>query len=233
LLSLPTSDAATSVVDTLLPALHPGDTIIDTTTGSPGDMIRLGDQLASSRVAYLDATIAASSSQVSRGEALVLVGGDMATLENARDVFATFAAEVIHVGPCGAGAKAKLVHNLVLGLNRAVLAEGLALARTLGLDLETMLTMLRSSPAVSRVVEIKGPRMIQGRFEPEARVAQHLKDVRLILETAEASGGRVPLSREHARLLAEAVAAGWGELDNSAIFRVFEVAEKDASRDQQ
>jgi 3-hydroxyisobutyrate dehydrogenase-like beta-hydroxyacid dehydrogenase len=134
---------------------------------------------------------------------------------------------VIHVGPCGAGAKAKLVHNLVLGLSRTVLAEGLALARSLGLNPETMLTMLRASPAVSRVVEIKGPRMIHGQYDPEARLAQHLKDVRLILETAQARGCRVPLSTVHARLLAEAMAAGWGDLDNSAIYRVFEAAEKD------
>src|SRR5207302_6903748 len=60
------------------------------------------------------------------------------------DLFATFAAQAFHVGPWGSGARMKLVVNLVLGLNRAVLAEGLALARSCGLDPAAALEILRA-----------------------------------------------------------------------------------------
>ena len=68
-------------------------------------------------------------------EAAVRVGGERAASESCADLFACFAREWYHVGPWGSGAKMKLVVNLVLGLNRAALAEGLAFARACGLPL--------------------------------------------------------------------------------------------------
>jgi 3-hydroxyisobutyrate dehydrogenase-like beta-hydroxyacid dehydrogenase len=61
--------------------------------------------------------------------------------------------------------------------------------------------------------------MVEGDFTPEARLAQHRKDVALILEQARKHGQELPLSEEHLRLLDAAIAAGDGELDNSAVIR--------------
>jgi 3-hydroxyisobutyrate dehydrogenase-like beta-hydroxyacid dehydrogenase len=115
----------------------------------------------------------------------------------------------------------KLVVNLVLGLNRAVLAEGLSLARSCGLDLPETLRVLRAGAAYSRVMDSKGPKMIAGEFQPQARLSQHLKDVRLILAEAERVGALVPLSRLHRDLLEAVEAGGWGEEDNAAVIRAF------------
>ena len=112
----------------------------------------------------------------------------------------------------------KLVTNLVLGLNRAALAEGLAFAESLGLDPAATLGVLRDSMAYSRIMDTKGPKMIARDFIPEARLSQHLKDVRLILK----SGGTLPLSTLHRDLLEQLENAGHGELDNSAIIKAFQ-----------
>ena len=61
--------------------------------------------------------------------------------------------------------------------------------------------------------------MIHGDFAPVARLSQHLKDVRLMLAAAAASGAALPFSETHATLLQAAEALGLGELDNSAIYR--------------
>ena len=113
----------------------------------------------------------------------------------------------------------KLVTNLVLGLNRAALAEGLALAESMDLDLEQTLAVMRACPAYSRIMDTKGERMINGDFAPDARLSQHLKDVRLIVETGQQAGLPMPLSAAHRAVLEAAEAAGWGELDNSAIIQ--------------
>jgi 3-hydroxyisobutyrate dehydrogenase-like beta-hydroxyacid dehydrogenase len=115
----------------------------------------------------------------------------------------------------------KLVVNLVLGLNRAALAEGLALAHHCGLDPTAALEVLRAGPAYSRMMDIKGAKMLAGDFTPQARLAQHLKDVRLILKLGEASGARLPLSTLHRALLEQLAAAGYHDADNSAIIRAF------------
>jgi 2-hydroxy-3-oxopropionate reductase len=128
---------------------------------------------------------------------------------------------VLEVGPLGAASRFKLVHNLILGLHRAVLAEGLTLARALGFDATTALAMLGQTPARSAVMDAKGPKMAAGDFAPQATVAQHLKDVRLMLDAARLAGIALPLSACHERLLDSVVAAGLGGADNSAIITAF------------
>jgi 3-hydroxyisobutyrate dehydrogenase-like beta-hydroxyacid dehydrogenase len=153
---------------------------------------------------------------------VVTAGGTGAAVRKAEPLFRLFAKEWHHVGPAGSGARTKLVVNLVLGLNRAVLAEGLAFARRCGLDPAAVLNVLRSGGAYSRVMDTKGQRMLDGNFTPDARLAQHWKDVRLILAEARRAGATTPLSELHERLLAELVAQGNGELDNSSVIRAFE-----------
>src|SRR5262245_50034180 len=116
----------------------------------------------------------------------------------------------------------KLVTNLVLGLNRAALAEGLAFAGAIGLAPADALEVLLNCPAYSRTMDAKGPKMVAGDFTPAAKLSQHLKDVRIILVEGERAGQPLPLSALHRQLLEAAEAAGWGELDNSGIIRAIE-----------
>jgi 3-hydroxyisobutyrate dehydrogenase-like beta-hydroxyacid dehydrogenase len=108
----------------------------------------------------------------------------------------------------------KLVTNLVLGLNRAALAEGLAFAQALGLEGAATLEVMRRSMAYSRIMDTKGEKMVLRDFAPQAKLSQHLKDVRLMMEAAELT---LPLTWAHRALLEKAVALGYGELDNSAV----------------
>jgi 3-hydroxyisobutyrate dehydrogenase-like beta-hydroxyacid dehydrogenase len=222
ILSLPNSEVVRGVVESSRPALAPGTIVVDTTTGDPGPTAALGASLAADGVAYLDATIAGSSVQVREGAVLVIIGGEAAPVAACADLFAAFASQAFHVGPWGSGARMKLVLNLVLGLNRAVLAEGLALARRCGLDPAATLEILRAGPAASRIMDTKGAKMLSGDFSPQARLAQHLKDVHLILKMGEGCGARLPLSTLHRDLLERLAAQGYHDADNSAIIRAFE-----------
>lgn len=209
---LPNSDVVREVVGEA--ALRPRQVIIDATTGDPDAMAELGAELAAKGVHYLDATISGSSAQLLQRDVLVMAGGEPAVFAQCSDLFRAFAREAVRVGPVGAGAKMKLVTNLVLGLNRAALAEGLVLAQRLDLDGAQTLDILRRSMAYSRIMDTKGEKMIGRDFSPQAKLIQHLKDVRLILRAA---GVRLPLSEAHRDLLERAVAMGLGDLDNSAI----------------
>lgn len=220
-LSLPTSAEAASVLDEILPCLPPGAIVIDTTTGEPGEIAGFGARLAGRSIAYLDATIGGSSRQVRDGEAIFICGGDTAAFARCADLFALCCRKAFHVGPCGSGARMKLVLNLVLGLNRAALAEGLEYARACGIDPAEALEILQAGPAYSCAMDTKGRKMLTGDFEPEARLSQHLKDVRLILAAGEHCGAKLPLTEVHRALLEQAEAAGYGASDNSAIIQVF------------
>ncbi|MBX3444473.1 MAG: NAD(P)-dependent oxidoreductase [Planctomyces sp.] len=220
-ISLPTSEIVAGVLDAVAPHLA-GKTVVDTTTGDPEQMAGIAHRLAACGARYLDATIAGSSVQIRDGEAVVLVGGPAETVADCETLLRSFAAEVYHVGDWGAGARMKLVVNLVLGLNRAALAEGLAFARAVGFDPQTALDILRTGPAFSRVMDVKGEKMLTGDFTPHARLSQHHKDVRLILDMGRRLAARLPLSTVHEQLLEELEQQGCGDLDNSAILKAFQ-----------
>jgi 3-hydroxyisobutyrate dehydrogenase-like beta-hydroxyacid dehydrogenase len=219
-LSLPSHREVGDVVRAAGAALGRGLTIIDTTTGDPASSEELAKILSEQGIIYLDATISGSSAQVRAGSATLMVGGDADSFAACADIFALVGPQTFHTGPAGTGAKMKLVTNLVLGLNRAALAEGLAFAESAGLDLTLSLEVMRGSAAYSRIMDTKGERMVRGEFAPDARLSQHLKDVRLIVDIGRHAGLPMPLSAAHRAVLEEAEAAGYGELDNSAIIKV-------------
>jgi 3-hydroxyisobutyrate dehydrogenase-like beta-hydroxyacid dehydrogenase len=220
-LCLPESSVVQAVVELLGEYLSVGALVVDATTGDPDETAALALHLAGRGIGYVDATIAGSSDQARRGEAVILIGGTADDIARARPILDSWSTKQFHVGPPGSGARMKLVVNLVLGLNRAVLAEGLSLARACGLDLAAALEVLKATPAKSAAMDTKGQKMISGDFAPVARLAQHLKDVRLIRGLARRHGAATPLSDVHEELLARGVELGLGDADNSAIIRVF------------
>jgi len=121
------------------------------------------------------------------------------------------------VGKIGDGGRAKLAVNLILGLNRLALAEGLLFAERLGLDPDAFLKIARGSACYSQVMDIKGAKMVRADFTAEGRASQHLKDVHLMLEQARRTKQALPLLEVHADILEACVRHGEGELDNSIV----------------
>ena len=191
--------------------------IIDTSTGTPAEAEDLAQSLAARGITYLDATINGSSSQIRAREGVFMVGGDPDGFEACRDLFDHIGKAAVHVGPSGAGSKAKLATNLVLGLNRLAFAEGLVFAERLGLDLAAVLDLLKMTSAYSRAMDVKGEKMLKGDFSPDAYAAQHLKDLTIILSEADQTGQELPLAQVHHAILSAVVEAGGGQLDNSAV----------------
>lgn len=225
LLSLPTSQVVADVVSSLKKELRAGQTIVDTTTGSPADVESVADALAGFGIDYLDATVGGSSQQARAGDVIIMAGGSVDAFDRCLALFDDLAKRTFHLGPAGSGSRMKLAVNLVLGLNRAVLAEGLGYAESLGVDPATTLEVLQASPAASAVMETKGEKMLQREFKPQARLAQHLKDVKVILDTGQAVGANLPMSLVHRTLLEKLVDSGNGDLDNSVIIKAFHSAE--------
>jgi 3-hydroxyisobutyrate dehydrogenase-like beta-hydroxyacid dehydrogenase len=222
-LSLPTAAISAEVLGAAGASLD-GVTVVDTSTGEPEIAAALGPSVQARGGAYLDGTISGNSEQLRSGDVLVMVGGPAAVFRDHEPLLAQLGRAVFRVGDWGAGMRMKLVTNLVLGLNRAALAEGLAFAGALGLEPAEALRVLVASNAHSRVMDAKGDKMVRGDFAPQARLSQHRKDVRLILRASAAAGLRLPLTEAHDGLLAEAERAGLGEADNSAILRAYVTA---------
>lgn len=196
--------------------------IIDTTTGDPDETAALAQRLAKKGINFLDAPFSGSSRQVRDKEITFMVGGNKAAYEQCMDIFQALGAKVFYLGDSGSGSKAKLASNLILGLNRLALAEGLVFAGKLGLDPKAFLELLKVTPAYSAAMDVKGKKMLDGDFTAQARLRQHHKDVSIILKYSEKLGQELPLSKVHLDVLEKAIEAGDGDLDNSAVIREIE-----------
>jgi len=193
--------------------------LIDCSTGDPDVLQALAGRMAAKGIDFIEAPLSGSSQQIVAGQATMLLGAEPSALQRHTDLLQALASTRITIGGAGMGARAKLATNLVLGLNRAALAEGLVFAEGLGIKPERFLELVLATPARSDAAALKGPMMVSGNFTPQSRIRQHLKDVELMLQQAAAAGQQLPLSATHAGLLRAAVAAGDGELDNAAVIR--------------
>jgi len=154
---------------------------------------------------------------VRQGDGVGLMGGDVETAQIAASVLDALFPQRFHIGKVGDGGRAKLAINLILGLNRLALAEGLVFASRLGLDAAAFLQLARASAAASQVMDTKGPKMIAGDFAPEGRVRQTLKDAQLMLGQARKFGQELPLLKVHAAVLEACIRHGESEKDNSIV----------------
>ncbi len=196
--------------------------IIDTSTASPDDSEKLGKDLRKKNIGFLDASLSGSRNNVLDGQIVSVVGGEESDFEAAKPILAEFARSIHHMGPNGAGARTKLVINLVLGLTRLALSEGLVLGMKSGLEMEGLLEVLKDSAAYSKAMDQRGPRMIHADYDnPLSRIKQHHKDVRLMLEQGQKLGSPMLLSSVHQQVLQAAELGGLADADTSAIIEVF------------
>jgi len=203
----------------LLPALGDGSNtiVLCASTCDPDRVAALNERVAPRGLRLLETPISGSSGQVARGEGVGLIGGDPGTAAEVEAILRALFPVYFQIGKVGDGGRAKLAINLILGLNRVALAEGLTFAQRLGLDPAAFLDVARKSAAYSQVMDIKGGKMVSRDFIPEGRVTQHLKDVHLMLEQAERIGQRLPALEVHADVLEACVRHGEGDLDNSIV----------------
>ena len=216
-LSLPNSAITLDVCQQIVAAGSKPVLVIDTTTGDPDDSITAGARLADAGHAYVDATVSGNAAQFAEKDVIFMVGGAADDVQTATELLGPLGRKVYAVGPLGAGSRAKLVVNHVLSINRAAVAEGLAVAEKAGLDLDSMLEVLQDSAAYSKAMDIWGQRMVDGdHYPPASRVRQSHKDSRLINGHAESIGASHELVEVVRQALVEAEENGLADADNSS-----------------
>jgi 3-hydroxyisobutyrate dehydrogenase-like beta-hydroxyacid dehydrogenase len=212
------TDQVEEVVEqALLPNAKPGTIVLCTSTCDPDRIQALGERLKATKLRFLETPVSGTSEQVRVGDGVGLIGGDPKTAEDAKAVLDALFPRRFHIGKAGDGGRAKLAVNLILGLNRMALAEGLTFAERMGLDPKAFLAVAQGSASQSQVMGTKGPKMLARDFAPEGRVKQTLKDVHMMLDQAEQLGQELPMLRVHCDVLESCVRAGEADRDNSII----------------
>ncbi len=189
--------------------------VLCASTCPPERIATLAERSARRALVLLDTPVSGTTAQVRSGEGLGLIGGSAAATERASAVLDAIYPKRFHIGEAGDASKAKLAINLILGINRLGLAEGLVFAERLGLDVAAFLRVARASAAYSQIMDVKGDKMVEGDFTPLSKVSQHLKDVRIMLAEAAARDQALPLGEVLADVLEACMRHGDGEQDNA------------------
>ncbi len=210
-------EATVAALVAAVPAGKPPLITLCVSTCDPDKISALVARTPASKVRYVEAPVSGTSQQTESGDALGMIGGDPAAADEAKAVLDAICPRRHHLGAAGNGGRAKLAINLILGVNRAALAEGLVFAQKLGLDPGAFLKVARESAAQSQVMDIKGPKMVNGDYTPHGFITQTRKDFLLMLEQAKTRGQGLPLAQTYVSIVDGCVAAGEGDYDNSAV----------------
>ena len=209
-----------SVVAALAPALRAGSLVIDCSTVSADTARAAGAQLAARGVDFLDAPVSGGVEGAAKGTLAIMVGGAEPALQRARPVLQAMGATVTHFGPQGAGQAAKATNQImVAGIIRAN-AEALAFAAAHGLNLGKVIGTLGHGAAANWYLTHRGPNMERGEYPPGFRVRLHQKDLNICHAMALACGAELPVVEATLNDYAQLIAAGYGDEDISAIYRL-------------
>jgi len=190
----------------LVRALGPGQMYIDMSTVGPHTVRSIAAQVPQG-VAVVDAPV--------EGRLEIFVGASDEDFERVRPILEALGS-VVHVGGLGAGAAMKLVANLALGASIAAVGEALALGEALGLGRAPLLNMLEGSQ-LGPAVKAKRANIESDHYPPNFKLRHAAKDLRLVIEAADAVDRDLKVSAAAKAWLDAAVERGAADLDYSAV----------------
>ncbi len=201
---------------------RPGTIILQMSTISPSLTRALAEAAAARGLVFLDTPMSGTSSMVERGDCTIFVGGARAPAEACRPVFDAIAGKTVQVGAVGDASLAKLATNLLVGVNTVAVAEALVLGAKGGIEPARLLAVLRESAAGSRMLEVRGPLMVERRFDAQMKLDLFLKDFTLMLDEGRLLGAPLPLTSLARELCNAAGAAGRGQEDLAAVITTYQ-----------
>jgi 2-hydroxy-3-oxopropionate reductase len=208
--------------DGLLAGMHQGSVLVVMGTVSPVEVRDLGARLEPAAVAVVDAPVSGGDVGAEQATLSIMVGGRPEDVTRVRPYLEAMGTTVDHLGPLGAGQLAKACNQIVVAATLTALSEALVLARRGGLDPQRVFAVLGGGLAASRVLEVKGPKLLGGDFRPGGAAAFQHKDLGFALAAARAEGVALPLTALVDQLYGAARWNGFGDDDHSVVVRVIE-----------
>ncbi len=194
----------------------------DNSTIKPAAARRIAFELKKKGAFALDAPVSGGDIGARNATLTVMVGGEAPALEKAMPVFKAMGKTVTHVGEAGAGQVAKAANQIMVAAQMAAMAELMVFAQKAGVDPFKVAEAIRGGAAGCWTLDNKPQRLAQGQRTPGFKAHMQLKDLNIVLDTGETYDAPLPLSAVTREMFAEMVAAGEGDLDNSAVLSVLE-----------
>ncbi len=210
-------------VDGVAAGLRTDGLIVDHSTISPVATKTFADKITARGGHWIDAPTSGGSEGAVNGTLSIMIGGDADDVERAMPFLEVVGSSITHVGPIGAGQLVKAVNQILVVVNQLAVSEALLLAEAGGLDLATTLRAVEGGAAGSWMLSNRGPQMIERDWRPGFTIDLQEKDLRIVLETADAYGTPLPGTALVFQLYRALQSRGLGSDGNHALVKALEV----------
>ncbi|HUX14719.1 MAG TPA: NAD(P)-binding domain-containing protein [Spirochaetia bacterium] len=225
LMSLPGTAIVESIVTGpggLLESLSPGSLIIDLSTTLPTASGKLAELALARQIDFVDAPVSGGESGAIEGTLSIMAGGKKTAFDRAHVYLTAISRSVVHLGGVGSGGVAKLVNNMIVGAEFAVIAEGFALAARFGLAADDLYQAIRGGWAASKVLDVSAAAMIEQDYRPGGTVDMIEKDIGYARVLATENRVPLPVTAATHEVYVAAQARGDGKLSQPAIIHLWE-----------
>jgi 3-hydroxyisobutyrate dehydrogenase len=192
-------------------AATPDKLLVDHTTIHPERARELGARLKKETgMSWLDAPVSGGEVGVRNKTLIIMAGGDEKDVQRYQPVAATTSQRLTHMGPAGSGQATKVVNQMIIGAEVAVIAEALAFASKYGLKCAAIPDALEGGWADSPVLQNHARRMIKSEYPTAGNQALMLKDIGIAEDLGTKTGVEMPITRMVGDLYRELERRGFG-----------------------
>ena len=206
----------------ILKGVKEGQIAIDMSTVLPATSLREQETYAKRGVDFLDVPVFGSKNESAEAKLWIMAGGDKAIFEKVRPVLEKLGQTVHYFGKNGNATAMKLVGNLIVALELEALSEGLVLAQKAGLDLKTVMEVVKVADFRSPLLVSNGQNILKRDFSTSFALKLMLKDAGLIERFGTSLKSPIPALRVVEENLASAVDLGFGTENASALIKALE-----------
>src|SRR6266446_6889266 len=206
----------------ILSGIKAGQIAMDMSTVLPATSLREQEAYAKRGVDFLDAPVFGSKKESADAKLWIMAAGNKAIFEKVKPILEQLGQTVHYFGKNGNAAAMKLVGNLIVALEMEALAEGLILAQKAGLDLKTVMEVVKVADFRSPLLVSNGQNILKRDFSTSFALRLMLKDAGLIEKFSESLQSPIPALCVVEKNLESAVDLGFGKENASAVIKALE-----------
>lgn len=208
--------------DGIIASADEGTYIIDMTTTSPKLSIKIDAAAREKGLHALDAPVSGGDVGAQKGTLAIMVGGEKADFEACYSIFECMGTNIVYEGKAGNGQHTKMANQIALGGVMASLCEAMTYSKSVGLDIDTMLSTISQGAAGSWQMSNMAPRIAKGDLNPGFYIKHYIKDMKIALEEAENAGVQMGMMEKILGMYEALEKEGFGELGTQALIKYYE-----------
>jgi 2-hydroxy-3-oxopropionate reductase len=206
----------------IIEGVKEGTIYADMSTIAPAVAVQVAQDMKKKGVDCLDAPVSGGQVGAEQATLSIMVGGEQKIFNQFLPVFEKLGKTITLCGANGAGQTVKACNQIQVAMNFVGMAEAFVLGAKAGVDPAIILKVLSGGYAQTRVIDVRGPKVVEGDFSPGFRSRFHFKDLNIIMKTATDYGVPLPVTSVVHALFNAMIAKGRGDLDHSGIITIIE-----------